>query len=242
MTDTPPTDKPSPRKLVAAFSGGKDSTAMVLRLHESGESFRLLYTATGNELPEVRDHIQRIASLTGAEFVDLHSPTLEELIDEQQCLPNWRMRWCTRMIKIEPCKEWLESHPEEVLAVGLRADEEGRAGGTYEGAEIIYPMREWNWGLGEVVSYLERREIAVPKRTDCAVCFFQTLEEWRELWLNHPEEYARGEAWEAQIGHTFRSNGRDTWPAGLAELRQEFERGRMPKKATRKVRCRVCDM
>ena len=38
--------------LIIAFSGGKDSTAMVLRLSELGEDFKLLFTPTGDELPE----------------------------------------------------------------------------------------------------------------------------------------------------------------------------------------------
>lgn len=50
---------------VVAFSGGKDSTALALRLHELGEAFSLLFTPTGNELPDVatgspwrNDHVE----------------------------------------------------------------------------------------------------------------------------------------------------------------------------------------
>lgn len=228
--------------VVVAFSGGKDSTAMALRLHELGKSFRMVHTSTGNELPEVRDHVLRVAEETGAELIDLDAPTLEELIIEQQCLPSWRMRWCTRMIKIEPCAEWLRDNQDVLLAVGLRADEPGRIGGTYEAAEIYYPLREWRWGLDEVVAYCDHRGFVPPKRTDCAVCFYQTLTEWKDLLENHPGMYRQGEQWEEMVGHTLRSPGRDTWPASLRELRQEFERGRMPIKRKRKVSCRVCSM
>ena len=92
--------------LVVALSGGKDSTAMALRLAELGVPFKLLYTPTGAELPEVRAHIERIVQETGAELIDLGVPSLAELIEEQRCLPNFRMRWCTRMIKIEPVQQW----------------------------------------------------------------------------------------------------------------------------------------
>lgn len=230
------------KELIVAFSGGKDSTAMTLRLAELGERFRLLYTPTGNELPGVQAHIEAVAREVKARFVRLGSPTLEELIHEGACLPNWRMRWCTRLIKIEPAAKWLRAHPDTVLAVGLRADEPGRVGGTYEGTECIYPLREWGWGLKEVKDYCEERGFIPPKRTDCAVCFFQTLHEWYTLWSLYPEEYERGERWEEMTGHTFRSPQRDTKPASLRELRKLFEQGYVPAPRRRKESCRVCSL
>jgi len=228
--------------LIVAFSGGKDSTALALRLAERGHLFRLLHTATGNELPQVRTHIEAVAKATDSELIDLNAPTLSELIDEQGCLPNWRMRWCTRMIKIEPCAQWLSTHPDAVLAVGLRSDEEGRAGGIYEGNKIVYPLRDWKWGIDDVIGYCRSKGFEPPKRTDCAVCFYQTLHEWWELLTYYPDEYVKGEEWEHQTGYTFRSPGRDTWPAALKDMRAEFESGRVPKQRRRKTACRLCSM
>jgi len=229
------------KHIVVAFSGGKDSTALALRLNETGVRFRLLNTPTGNELPGVREHIERIANHTGAELVDLKAPTLAELIEEQKALPNWRMRWCTRMIKIEPCAEWLNQHNPITLAVGLRADEQGRAGATYSGStEVVCPLRDWGWNEIRVREYVLRKGFQPPKRTDCAVCFYQTLYEWYELWMNHGDYYKQGIFWEDNIGHTFRSPGRDAWPASLRELAKEFMSGHIPKPRQRKVMCRVC--
>jgi hypothetical protein len=225
-----------------AFSGGKDSTAVALRLAEMGHDFDLLYTPTGTELPAVRRHIDAVVAYTGRELVIPDGPTLLGLINEQQCLPNHRMRWCTRMIKIEPCAEWLRAQDSPRLAIGLRADEEGRIGGTYEGAEPWYPLREWDWGLSEVVSYVAEKGFTPPKRTDCAWCYAQTLGEWWSLWRNEPALWSQGEALERSIGHTFRSDSRDTWPASMRGLRERFECGDVPKPRARRVRCRVCAM
>ena len=230
------------QNLVVAVSGGKDSTALALRLSSSGHAFRLLHTATGNELPGVREHILRVATECNAPLIDLAAPTLAQLIAEQQCLPNWRMRWCTRMIKIEPVAAWLLTQEHPVLAVGLRADEDGRAGATYAAAEIRYPLREWGWRERDVLDYCDKRGFTPPPRTDCAVCFYQTLYEWWSLWRNYPAEYSRGEQWEAQAGHTFRSPQRDTQPAALRDLRQKFEAGYVPTRRQRKQTCRVCSL
>lgn len=202
---------------------------MALRLHEIGEDFQLLFTPTGNELPEVLEHIQRIVAKVGKPLILPTNKTLGSYISEYNALPNWRQRWCTRQIKIVPCIDYLKTHPGSTLLVGLRADEEARTGLYGDYATYRYPLREWGWGVKQVWDYLAERNVTVPRRTDCAVCYGQRISEWYELWRDHPKEYAQGEAWEAQTGHTFRSPSRDTWSAALVDLRKEFEGGRVPK-------------
>ena len=228
--------------MIVAFSGGKDSTAMALHLWETGVPFKLLYTPTGNELPEVDEHITRVLEKTGAKLVVLDVPTLGELIDEQDCLPNWRMRWCTRIIKIEPVVKWLRDNQDAHMCVGLRADEPGRVGLIEkETKQVHYPLREWGWNLDDVIECNARHGLTPPKRTDCAVCFFQTLYEWWMLWKNYPKMYTQGVNWERQTGHTFRSPGRDTRPAALSELAKLFHDGWVPAPRKRKITCRVCN-
>ena len=108
-----------------------------------------------------------------------------------------------------------------------------------------FPLREWGWNRADVLAYLERRGVSIPSRTDCARCYGQRLSEWHTLWSEHPELWADAEKQEAETGHTFRSAQRDTWPAGLAELRQRFEAGDKPKLRVLNNAggaCRVCRM
>ena len=214
---------------VVAFSGGKDSTAMALRMAELGEDFDLLFTATGDELPDLRCHLDRVVSMTGKTLIEPTNKGLYFWIAEHNALPNWRQRWCTRQIKIVPCIAYLKANPGSVLHVGLRADEEERQGLYGDFATYRYPLREWGWGLAEVRKYVADRGVTVPRRTDCALCYGQRLSEWFDLWRDHPDRFAMGEAYEMQTGHTFRSPGRDSWPASLAELRARFEAGHRPR-------------
>lgn len=211
-----------------AFSGGKDSTALMYGMRERGEDFEAIFTPTGNELPQLLAHVDGIAFDLGVTVHRPPNPSLTDLIGKYNALPNWRQRWCTRQIKIEPCIEFLKERPGSVLCLGLRADEEERQGLYGEWATYRYPLREWGWDIVAVWSYLRERGITVPKRTDCALCYGQRLSEWYALWREHPAEFARGEELEAQTGHTFRSPGRDSWPAGLGELRARFEAGYLP--------------
>jgi 3'-phosphoadenosine 5'-phosphosulfate sulfotransferase (PAPS reductase)/FAD synthetase len=123
-------------KHVVAVSGGKDSTAMALRLAEvEPRDYTYIITPTGNELPEMAAHWERLESLLGKPFVHLQQSQgpdgLRELIEFFAALPNARMRWCTRMLKIEPTLEWLAANTPCVHHVGLRQGLPGRAWGSH---------------------------------------------------------------------------------------------------------------
>jgi PP-loop superfamily ATP-utilizing enzyme len=225
-----------------AFSGGKDSTACALLLHEAGERFKLLFTPTGNELPELLAHVRSVAALVGAEVVCPNNRTLDFWIGEFGALPNHRQRWCTRLIKIEPAIAYLLGET-STLCIGLRHDEPERPGlyGDFLFFYCRYPLREARMGLADVHRFLKERNITIPRRTDCALCFGQRLSEWYALWRDHPGEWEKGERYEAATGRTFRSAQRDSWPAALRDLRELFEAGQIPRSVeSAGDACRVC--
>ena len=219
--------------------------ALRLREVEPTTDFRFVCTPTGNELPAMIDHWAALQDLLNMRLVVLGSGhSLGSLIQHYNALPNWRQRWCTRQLKIEPFERYLRDNLPAVTYVGIRADETDREGMTaLAGVSRRFPLVEWGWGLADVIGYLESRGVTVPERTDCAACFFQTLGEWYALWRDHPAHYAQAEAWERATGHTLRSPSRDSRPASLAELRRQFESGYAPQRARmhdRKVMCSVC--
>jgi 3'-phosphoadenosine 5'-phosphosulfate sulfotransferase (PAPS reductase)/FAD synthetase len=242
---------------IIGLSGGKDSTAMALGLQRrTSQPLNFVCTPTGDELPEMEAHWNRLGEILGQPLIRLSSGwTLDSLIEHYGALPNWRQRWCTRRLKIEPYKAWIAEQANAgpvVSYIGLRADEDDREGVDYTtdlglfGQNITtrFPLREWGWGIAEVWGFLDECGVCIPDRTDCARCYAQKLIQWRNLWQFHPDIYAAGEAQEAATGHTFRSPGRDTWPAALKDLRKEFERGRplRERKDERGRTCRACTL
>jgi len=234
------------------MSGGKDSTALALRYRElhPDEPLRLICTPTGDELPEMVAHWEKLEGLLGLPIERIRHPLgLDGLIEFHGALPNFRMRWCTRQLKIEPALAWVKAQPERVtLLVGLRADEEERQGIFSTKVDTSFPLREWGWGIAEVVGYLRQRGVTVPARTDCARCYHQRIDEWYDLWEKPPDIFAAAVEQERALGHTFRSPKRDTWPVALADLGEAFAGGRRPK--TRRqlsmfdegAACRVCKL
>lgn len=232
-------------KHVVGLSGGKDSTAMALWLVENEpREYEFICNETGNELPEMLAHWERLERVLGAPLKRVrHHTDLLGAIEEQQMLPNFRARWCTRILKIEPTIEYMDALPDgSTLYVGLRADEEARRGLYGDDLLVRFPLREQGWTEADVWRYLAKMGVTIPSRTDCALCFYQRLDEWHSLWLNHPDKWAEGVAVENRRGHTFRSAGRDTWPAAMEDLAKEFASGRQLRKTSRGTACRVCSL
>lgn len=234
-------------KHIVAVSGGKDSTALALRLAEVSPDIDYTYicTPTGDELPEVIEHWKYLEELLGKSIIELKAKhDLNGLIDEIGGLPNHQYRWCTRILKIEPCIAYYKANPGSVVYVGLRSDEPDRIGGIYgDLVEQKYPLRDWGWGIEEVWDYLNTKDIKIPARTDCARCFHQRLKEWHSLWETHPEIYQDAVQQEQRYDMTFRRGDRDSFPAALVDMREEFKKGRKPRKYVMKNDiCRACSL
>ena len=141
---------------VVSFSGGKDSTALLLRMLESGMPVDIiLYNDTGLEFPQMREHIDnveqyikrytdigitRIKPEHTFEFyfydVPIHHRKQTEFnkklgTDSHNGFswPEPKMRWCTDRLKTRPRTKFLREYRSEyniIEYVGIAADEEYR--------------------------------------------------------------------------------------------------------------------
>lgn len=240
---------------VVALSGGHDSTLLSLLLAEhEPRPYTYVCTPTGDELPEMFEHWRNLGERLGARIYPIMAGTLKSAIKQQGTLPNFRRRYCTRILKIEPYRKFLLAQAAQgpiVSYVGLRADEPGRAGGAYAdipGVTMRFPLREWGYDDPMVLRGLADRGVVCPDRTDCARCYHQRIGEWFELWLHHRDIFADAVMDEIETGGTFRTPGRDSWPTSLAEMAAEFEQGRVPVNSLKRLAseraiagaCRVC--
>lgn len=239
---------------IVPVSGGKDSTCLALALLErEPRPYNYVFTPTGDELPAMDAHMENLERMLGRSIIRLTNGTLASQIVANRMLPNFRARWCTRLLKLRPFGKFYTEHAPVACYVGIRDDEDEREGtrpggdSAAVGADVrqVFPFQHWGWGIDEVWEFLDKRGVDIPERTDCARCPYQKLGEWYNLWVNHPEIYADAQLDEELYAHTFRSPGRDSWPASLAELRDRFERGDIPERSLRMMEnrrdmCSVC--
>lgn len=163
-------------KHVVGLSGGKDSTALafMLKEREPQTDWTYICTPTGDESPVMVDHWLGLEEALGKPLVRITNPKvpdLDSLIEIQGMLPNFRARFCTRILKIEPTIAYCVKNAPILMHVGLRADEDEREGIYGDLVKSRFPFREWGISLDGVLGYCDyiadQYGIVIPDRTDC---------------------------------------------------------------------------
>lgn len=81
---------------VISFSGGKDSTAMLLAMLEHGEKIHsVVWFDTEREFPEIIEHIKRVISDTGVRFQRIRHWAGFDFLEERYGDPHKSGGWCT---------------------------------------------------------------------------------------------------------------------------------------------------
>ncbi|MGI0492381.1 phosphoadenosine phosphosulfate reductase family protein [Alkalinema pantanalense CENA528] len=209
---------------VLGLSGGKDSTALAILLHQEVPQMEYFFCDTLQELPETYEYLERIKARLGIKIQYLSEERgFDHWLDVYGgALPSPQMRWCTKQMKIKPLEEFI-GNDAAISYVGIRADEQ-RDGyiSTKPNIKAVYPFKERGLVKADIVRLLEESGIGLPKyyewrsRSGCYFCFFQRKYEWVMLHENHPDLFAKAVAYESQHkdGRTY------TWTQGetLLEL------------------------
>ncbi|MCA9812070.1 MAG: phosphoadenosine phosphosulfate reductase family protein [Nitrosarchaeum sp.] len=116
-------------KNIVAFSGGKDSLALLLWVLKSKGSKNLIviFCDTGWESPVTYEHIQYIEKQTNLKFVRLKSSKYSDFKDlsiKRKRVPSTMARFCTSELKVKPMIDFILSLNENCIVYqGIRSDE-----------------------------------------------------------------------------------------------------------------------
>lgn len=167
-----------PEYHVASFSGGKDSTAMVLRMIERGDHLdEVLFCDTTMDFPAMLRHVERVKQVVeaaGIKFVTLraeqdfeHYLTAVDVPNRKPSSsfygvpgygwPSHKNRWCTARLKTDLIARHLrglnETH-EVIQYVGIAADEDHRLERkNNQDPNHRHPLREWGWTEADALDY-----------------------------------------------------------------------------------------
>lgn len=200
--------------IVADFSGGKDSTAMVLRMIELGEHIdEVVCCDTTKEFPAMYRHIEKVRKViedAGIKFTmikaehdfdyymfDHRYTTRNGVTSTGYSWPGTRTRWCTRHLKLDPIKKYfreMSKHHRIIQCNGLAADEGQRLEKTHnQQACYRHPLVEWGWTEADCLRYCYDHGYdweglyEICSRVSCWCCPMARLENLKKMWKHCPD-------------------------------------------------------
>ncbi len=181
-------------KHIVCFSGGKDSTALVLWAKENLPEFTTVFCDTGWEHPITYAYVEEInQKLLGGKLVTLKSEKYEngmrDLVQIKKRVPSAKARFCTDALKVRPMIEWLKTIDDEVTVYqGIRADEsESRS---------RMPQTQWSDDYDAVIERPKMAENGIKPnplyllgagRVGCFPCVMVNHRELKSLMRELPE-------------------------------------------------------
>lgn len=214
---------------ILGLSGGKDSTALAILLHQDIPEMEYFFCDTHKELPETYEYLDRIKARLG---IKIHYLSAQRGFDHwltlhSGYLPSPKRRWCTEQMKIRPLEKFV-GDDDAISYIGIRADED-RDGyiSTKPNIQPVFPFKERGLVKQDILDLLEDSGIGLPdyyrwrSRSGCFFCFFQRKYEWVKLAEEHPDLFAEAVRYEQE-----HKDGRQyTWADGetLLELLKRKE-------------------
>jgi len=193
---------------IVSFSGGKDSTAMLLMMFEKNIKVdRIICVDTTKEFPDMYKHINKVQDICPIEievikidfdyYFSHHIKTRGKRIgDKGYGWPDFRNRWCTAL-KRQVVQKIQKTIDEECVQFhGIAFDEIGRSNNN-KGRSIQYPLIEWQISGIKALEYCYSKGLDWGglyekfHRVSCYCCPLSRIGELRVLYNDFPQLWDR---------------------------------------------------
>lgn len=211
---------------VVSFSGGKDSTAMLLHMLELGMPIDdIIFVDTSIEFPKMYEHINKVEQYIGRkitrlkaeydfEYYLLEAPPMgikaKQRALEKNCsgigFPMGLTRWCTFTLKTNIVRKYFNQFRDRniIQYVGIAYDEPKRI------KDKTYPLVEWKWTEKDCLDYCYNKGFDFGglynyfDRVSCWCCYMQSLQDLRMLREHFPDLWNKLKDWENKSWNNFR--------------------------------------
>ena len=234
-----------------SFSGGKDSTAMLLRMIELDYKIdKIVFADSGFEFPELYEYIKRIEKHIGREITILKTKeglfkewfygkvTRGHNIGKVRGFPlRFFPCWWSRESKVKPLSK-IGKDCKKVY-VGIAYDEKRRI--RKGSSNIEYPLVDWKWTEKDCVNYLNKKGLLNPlytnfNRLGCYFCPKQNDGSLYVLWYNYSELWRNMVVWDKE---TKKIKGHFIKEQSLENYEIKFIKGWIPDQEA-KYECKGC--
>jgi 3'-phosphoadenosine 5'-phosphosulfate sulfotransferase (PAPS reductase)/FAD synthetase len=240
-------------KTAVSWSGGKDSTALLVRLIEtSGLPDKVIFADTGSwmgvpfEFPELYEYIKRVEERFGfkTERLKLPDKTFEKWFygKPERGENQDKVRGFPR--ELMPCYWSREAKINQLLKaekgldyiyVGIAYDERERMSDRDE--RVLYPLVSWRWSEQKCIDYLNEQDLFNPlyvnfDRLGCWCCPKQSEKSLYVLWKVYPHLWERFLKIEDEnfklTGRYIKADCKIEGDRSLRNYQKDFERGHIP--------------
>jgi len=191
-------------KYIVSFSGGKDSTAMLLMLLEKGWPVdRIISVDTTKQFPEMNDHIKKVQLMVEPIKIEIVKIDFDYWFGEKKIeqgnnkerkgygwpvMPN---RWCTGK-KIQAMRRLISKN--DVEYIGIASDETKRTQRDYINKQNVrFPLVDWEITEKQALEYCYSKGLYWNglyekfSRVGCWCCPMARMAELKILYNNFPE-------------------------------------------------------
>lgn len=181
------------RRVVLSVSGGKDSAAASLHLHELGVDHVRVFANTQWEHADTLEYLRGPLTAALGPIVEVRGPLgFADLVRKKRIFPDRTKRFCTTELKMKPIRAFINTFDEEIVnVVGIRADESRARSGLAEvefsdffDCDVWRPLLRWP--LADVIAIHARHGLAPnplylrgASRVGCWPCIHARKEEIR---------------------------------------------------------------
>lgn len=188
---------------VASFSGGKDSTAMVLKLIELKYPLDyVVFFDTQLEFQAVYDVVEKVKKIVedaGIKFVRLRKrdSVWLDMLARPTRTGNYGYGWCggncrwITTFKQQELTRFYKSIGANIPYVGIAVDEPKRI------KDMIYPLVEWGMTEADCLAYCHEHDIwwmedgielySIYRRVSCWCCRYSDLNKLRAMYHHQPK-------------------------------------------------------